>query len=162
MEDTNKSKRHQKLFRICKLLLTIHQGFQPYRNIIKPTKRKRKMKMDKWRTRSIWRSKKKDNHITSTSPTQKRKKIQGRSRYIRTCNWRSFFIRTRRQMKTSHLSIKNNVTCGKKLQDIWQGTTGNSQSTRQMVAIPTRYSWEIWSINRPQKLKVLQRTAQTQ
>jgi len=34
------------------------------------------MKMDKWRTRSIWRSKKKDNHITSTSPTQKRKKFR--------------------------------------------------------------------------------------
>ena len=31
-----------------------------------------------------------------------------------------------------------------------------------MVTIPTRHSWEIWSMDRPWKLKVLQRTTQTQ
>jgi len=40
-------------------------------------------------------------------------------------------------METSHLLIKNNVTCEKKLRDIQQGTTGNSQSTRQMATIST-------------------------
>jgi len=31
-----------------------------------------------------------------------------------------------------------------------------------MVTIPTRHGWEIWSMDRPWKLKVLQRTTQTQ
>jgi len=65
-------------------------------------------------------------------------------------------------MKTSYFSIKNNVTCNTKLWDIWQGTTGNSQSTRQIATIPTRYSQEIWSIDRPWKPKILQETTQTQ
>ena len=51
--------------------------------------------MDKRRTKCIQRAETKDNDITSTSPTQKRRKIQDRSRCIRTCNWRSSLIRTR-------------------------------------------------------------------
>ena len=78
MKNTNKSKGCRKLLRLCKLLLTIHQRFQPHCSTIKSTKRKRRMEMDKRKT--------KDNHATSTGPTQKRRKIQGRSRCIRTHN----------------------------------------------------------------------------
>jgi len=99
--------------------------------------------MGRRRTKYIWKAETKNNDTTSTGPTQKRRKIQGRSRYIRTRNWRSSLTRTRRQIETSHFLIKNNVTCRKKLRDIWQRTTGNSQSTRQIATIPTRCSWEI-------------------
>ena len=117
------------------------------------TKRQRRMEMDRKRTKCIWRVETKDHNATSTGPTQKRRKIQGRSRHIRTRNWRSSFTRTKRQMETNRFPIKNNVTCRKELWDIWQGTTGNSQSTRQIVTIPTRHGWEIWSMGRPQKPK---------
>jgi len=53
MEDTNKSKGCRKLFRLCKLLSTIHQRFQPYCSTIKSTKRKRRMEMDRRRTKCI-------------------------------------------------------------------------------------------------------------
>ena len=158
IEDTNKSKGCWKLLRLCKLLSMIHQRFQPHCSTIKLTKRKRRMEMDRRRTKCIWRAETKDNHVTSTGPTQKRWKIQGRSRCIRTCNWRSPFTRTRRQMKTSRFPIKNNVTCRKKLRNIQQGTTGNSRSTRQMATIPIGCSWEIWSMDRPRKSQVFQRT----
>ena len=118
--------------------------------------------MDRRRTECIWKVETKNNYATSTGLTQKRRKIQGRSRYIRTSNWKSSFTRTRKKMETSHFPIKNNVICRKELQNIWQRTTGNSQSTRQIVTIPTRCSQEIWSMDRPQKLKILQRTIQTQ
>jgi len=102
----------------CKLLSMIHQGFQPHYSTIKSTKRKRRIEMDKRRTKCIRKVETKDNHTTSTGPTQKRRKIQGRSRRIRTHNWRSSFTRTRRQMETSCFPIKNNVTCGKELRNI--------------------------------------------
>ena len=158
MEDTNKSKGCWKLPRLCKLLPMIYQRFQPHRSTIKSTKRKRRMEMNRRRTKCIQRVETKDNHTISTGPTQKRRKIQGRSRRIRTHNWRSSFTRTRRQMETSCFPIKNNVTCRKKLWNIWQRTTGNSWSTRQMVTIPIGCSWEIWSMNRPRKSQLLQRT----
>jgi len=162
IEDTNKSKGCWKLPRLCKLLLMIYQRFQPHCSTIKLTKRKRRIKMDRRRTEYIQRAETKNNHTTSTSPTQKRRKIQGRSRCIRTCNQRSSFTRTRRQMETNHFPIKNNVTCRKELWDMWQRTTSNSQSIRQMATISTRHDREIWSIDGPQKLIILQRTTQTQ
>ena len=158
MKDTNKSKGCRKLLRLCKLLSTIHQRFQPHRSTIKSTKRKKRMEMNRRRTKCIWRVETKDNHTTSTSPTQKRRKIQGRSRCIRTHNWKSPFIRTRRQMETGRFSIKNNVTHRKKLWNIRQETTGNSWSTRQIATIPIRCSQEIWSMDRSRKSQVLQKT----
>ena len=133
-----------------------HSG-RPYthRSTIKSTKRKRRMEMDRRRTKYIRRVEIKDNYTTSTSSTQKRRKIQGRSRCIRTRNRKSSFTRTRRQMETSRLPIKNNVICRKELQNIWQGTIGNSWSIRQMVTIPTRCGQEIWSMDRLWKLKIL-------
>jgi len=71
--------------------------------------------MNKRRTECIQRAETKNNYTTSTGTIQKRRKIQGRSRYIRTCNQRSFFTRTRRQMETNCFPIKNNITCKKKL-----------------------------------------------
>jgi len=140
----------------------IHQRFQPHHSTIKLTKRQRRMEIDRRRTKYVWRVETKDNDTTSTSSTQKRRKIQGKSRCIRTYNRRSSLTRTKRQIETSYFLIKNNVTCRKKLWDIWQRTTSNSWSTRQMTTIPTRCSQEIWSMNRLQKPKVLQRTTQTQ
>jgi len=86
MEDTNKSKGYQKLSRLCKLLLMIHQRLQPHHSTIELAKRQRRMEMDKRRTKHIQRAEIEDNHTTSTGSTQKRRKIQGRSRCIRTCN----------------------------------------------------------------------------
>ena len=118
MKDTNKSKGYQKLLRLCKLLSTIHQRFQLHCSTIKSTKRKRRIKMDRRKTEYIQKVETKDNHATSTGPTQKRRKIESRSRHIRTCNRRSSFTRIRRQMETSHFPVKNNVICRKKLQNI--------------------------------------------
>jgi len=53
MEDTNKNKRCQKFPRLCKLLSTIHQRFQPYRSTIKLTKRQRRIEMGKRRTKCV-------------------------------------------------------------------------------------------------------------
>jgi len=44
------------------------------------------MEMDKRRTKYVQRAETKDNDITSTGPTQKRRKIQDRSKCIRTHN----------------------------------------------------------------------------
>jgi len=162
MKDTNKSKRCRKLPRFCKLLSMVHQGFQPHCSTIKSTKRQRRMEIDKRKTKCIWRVKTEDNHTTNTGPTQKRRKIQDKSRCIRTHNQRSSFTGTRKQMETNHFSIKNTVTCRKKLWNIWQGITSNSQSTGQMATIPAGCNREIWSMDRPWKLKILQRTTQTQ
>ena len=126
IEDTNKSKGYRKLLRLCKLLSTIHQRFQSHCSTIKLTKRKRRMEMDRRKTECIRRVETKDNHTISTGLTQKGRKIQDRSRHIRTRNWRSSFTRTRRQMETNCFPIKNNVSCRKELRNIRQGTTGNS------------------------------------
>ena len=54
------------------------------------------MKIDRRKTEYIQRVETKDNHVTSTGPTQKRRKIESRSRRIRICNKRSSFTRTKR------------------------------------------------------------------
>ena len=115
MEDTNKSKECRKLLRLYKLLSMIHQRFQLYCGTIKSTKRKKRMEIDRKRTEYIQRVETKDNHTTSIGPTQKKRKIQDRSRCIRTHNQRSSFTRTRRQMETSYFLIKNNIICRKEL-----------------------------------------------
>ena len=53
IENTNKSKGCRKLLRLCKLLLTIYQRFQPHYSTIKLTKRKRRIEIDRKRTKCI-------------------------------------------------------------------------------------------------------------
>jgi len=53
------------------------------------------MEMNREKTKYIQRVEEEDNHTTSTGSIQKKKIIQDRSRYIRTCNWRSSLIETR-------------------------------------------------------------------
>ena len=69
------------------------------------------MEMNRGKTKYIQRVEEEDNHTTSTGSIQKKKIIQDRSRYIRTCNWRSSLIETRQKTETSCFSIKDNVTC---------------------------------------------------
>jgi len=67
----------------------------------------------------------------------KRGKIQSGNRCIRTCNWRSTIPRTRWEMETNSVPVKNDATSGIKLQDLQQRTTRNSRGSRKMEAIPT-------------------------
>jgi len=57
----------------------------------------------------------KDNKSTSTLFSEKRRKIQSKNRYFRTCYWRSTISRTRREMETDSILVQNNATNRKKL-----------------------------------------------
>ena len=63
-------------------------------------------------------------------------------------------------METDSILIKNNVTSKKKLQNLQQGTTGNSRGFIQVKTIPVGCNGTFWSLDRPWKLKILLRTLQ--
>ena len=67
---------------------------------------------------SIQRIQRKDNKSTGSHSSKKRGKILSGNRHIRTCNWRSPITRTRQQVETYYISIKNNATSRTELQDI--------------------------------------------
>ena len=128
MENTDKNQESWKFPWIRQFLPTVHSQLQSYRKTIKWIEGQKGMEMRKGTSRSIWRAQEKDHKSTGTSFTQEGRKIQSRNRCIRTCHWRSTFSRARREMETHCILIKNNVTSGMELQNLWQGTIGNCGS----------------------------------
>ena len=129
MKDTNKGQRCRKLPRVCKFLLIVHLKLQPHSKTIERTKRQEGLEMGGRTLESIQGTQREDNKSTGTSPTQKRRKVQSRNRYIRTQHRRSTILRTRWEMETNSIFIKDNATSGKELQNLQQRTTGNSRSS---------------------------------
>jgi len=64
---------------------------------------------------SIQGTQRQDNELTSSLPTEERRKIQSRNRYLRICNRRGTISRTRWEMETNRISIKDDATSGKEL-----------------------------------------------
>jgi len=60
--------------------------------------------------KDIWKIEEQDYKSTSTHSTKERKKIQSRDQCFRTCNWRSLISKTRREIKTHCIFIKNNAS----------------------------------------------------
>ena len=56
MEDAYQDQRSDKLSRICKFLLIIHQEFQSYSKTSQWTQRKEGMELDRRSSKSIWRT----------------------------------------------------------------------------------------------------------
>ena len=115
MENTDKDQGRRKFPQICQFLLTVHSQFQPYRKTIKRIERKKGMEMGEGTSESIRRTQGKNHKSTSTGFTQERRKIQGGNGHVRTCHWRSTFPRTRREMETHCIFVKNNATSRTKL-----------------------------------------------
>ena len=63
-------------------------------------------------------------------------------------------------METNNISIEDDTTSRKKLQNIWQGTTSNSRSFDEMEAISVGHYETLESLDRPWKLKVFLRASQ--
>ena len=59
-------------------------------------------------------------------------------------------------METDSILIKNNATSRKKLQNLWQGTTGNYRSLNEMETISTGCNGTIWDLDRQQELEIFQ------
>jgi len=71
--------------------------------------------MGRRRTGSIQGIEGKDNKSTGSCSSQKREKFSSRNRCIRAHNRRSLITRTRWQIETYHIPIKNNATSRMKL-----------------------------------------------
>ena len=84
---------------------------------------------------SIQGTQKQDNKLTSSLPTEEKRKIQNRNKCLRTYNRRSTIPRTRWEMETNSISIKDNATSGKELRNLQQETTSNSRSFDEMETI---------------------------
>ena len=63
-------------------------------------------------------------------------------------------------METNSILIKNNATSRKKLQNLWQGTTGNYKSLNEIETISTGYNRTIRDLDRPRELEIFQETSQ--
>ena len=110
---------------------------------------------------SIQGTQRQDNKSTSSLSSEEERKIQNRNRCLRTYNRRSTITRTRWEMETNSISIKDNITSGKELQNLWQGTTSNSRSFNEIEAISVGCYRTLWSLDGPWKLKVFLRASQT-
>ena len=133
----------------------IHSQLQSYRKTIKQTERKKGMEMGKGTSGSIRRTQGKDYKSTGTGFTQERRKIQGRNRCIRTCNWRSTFPRARREMETHCIFIKDDATSRTELRNLRQGTIGNCRGLDKMATIFAGCSRDIRDMDRSRKPEVL-------
>ena len=161
MEDSNKGQRRKKFSWICKFLLTLYPELQLYSKTVKWTEGQERVEIG-WRTlTSIWRTQRQDNKLTSSLPAKEGRKIQSRNRHFRTCNRRSNIPRTRWEMETNSISIKDNATNGKELWNIQQGTTSNSRSFDKVETISVGHYGTLWSLDGPWKLKVFPRASQT-
>jgi len=85
--------------------------------------------------KSVRRTQGEDHKSTSIGITKERRKIQSGNGCLRTHYRRSSIPRTRREMETHHFPIKNNATSRMKLQDLQQGTTNNSRSSRKIETV---------------------------
>ena len=81
-------------------------------------KGKKEWKWEKEHQDAFEELKEKNHKSTGTSFTQEKRKIQSGDGHIRTCHWRSTFPRTRREMETHCILIKDNATSRKKLRDL--------------------------------------------
>ena len=118
MEDTDQDKGHRKLSKICKLLQMIYPEFQLYSKAIKWVEREERMEMEKRTPTGFWRTQRQNNKSTGTLSSEERRKIQSGNGCFRTHNRRSTILRTRREMETNSIFIKNNVASGKKLRNL--------------------------------------------
>ena len=138
----------------------LYPELQSYSKAIKWTEGQEKMEMG-WRTSiSIQETQRQDNKSTSSLSTEEKRKIQNRNRCLRTCNRRSTIPRTRWEIETNSISIKDDITSGKELQNLWQGTTSNSRSFDKVEAISVGCNRTLWNLDGPQKLKVFPRASQ--
>ena len=159
MKDTNTGQRHRKLPRVCKFLLMIHPKLQPHSKTTEQTKRQEGLEMGRRTSKSIQRTQRKDNKLTSTSAIQKRRKIQSRNGHIRIHYKRSTIPGTRQKMETNSILIKDNAISRKK-QNLQQRVTSNSRGSSQVETVFIRYSRNIQNLNVSQKFEVLPRTSQ--
>ena len=155
MENTNEDQRCRKFPWICQFLPTIHSQPQSYRKTIKRTERKKGMEIGKGTSGSIRRTQRKDYKLTGTGFTQERRKIQGRNRCIRTCNWRSTFPRARREMETHCIFIKDDATSRTELRNLRQETIGNCRGLDKMATIFAGRSRDIRDMDGSRKPEVL-------
>ena len=118
--------------------------------------------MEKRTARSVWRAEKKNNKLTSPHSSRKRRKISSGNQCIRTCHRRSFITRTRWQIETYHILIKDNATGRTKLWNLWQRISHNNRSHYKMEIILAGCHREIWSLDGSRKSQILQRATQTQ
>ena len=123
MENTNKSQRCWEFPWICQFLLMIHPQLQSHSKAIEQVKGQEGMEMGRGISKGVWRTQEKDNESTGPLFTKKRGKIQNRNRCIRICYRRSIIPRTRWEMETNSIFIKDNATSRKKLRDLWQEAT---------------------------------------
>jgi len=73
------------------------------------------MEIGRRTTRSIQIAKRKDNKLTGSCSSEKRRKILSGNQCIRICYRRSIITKTRWKMKTYCIFIKDNTTSGTKL-----------------------------------------------
>ena len=64
---------------------------------------------------SIQGTQKQDNKLTSSLPTEEKRKIQNRNKCLRTYNRRSTIPRTRWEMETNNIPIEDDATSRKEL-----------------------------------------------
>ena len=110
--------------------------------------------------KDIQETQRENNKSTSCFSTKKRRKIQNRNKCFRSCYRIGAILGTRWKVETDSIPIKNDTTCRKKLQNLWQRVTGNSKSSDQVETIFTRHIGNIWNMDRPWKLEVFPRTSQ--
>ena len=135
MEDTDKSQEYGELSQICKLLPTLYPKLQPYSKTIERIKRQEGIKMGQRTLESIQGAQGENNKSTSSFVTKERRKVQSENRCFRSHYRRSTIPRTRWKVEANSISIKNDATCRKKLQDLQQRVTGNSGSSDQMEIV---------------------------
>ena len=68
-EDTDKSKGHGKLPRLCKFLSMIYPKLQLYGKAIKWIKRQEGLEVGRGTSKDIWRTQRENNELTSTGTT---------------------------------------------------------------------------------------------
>jgi len=140
----------------------VYQKLQSYSKTAQWTQRQERVEIGRRITRSVWRTKGEDNKSTDPCSSKERRKIQSGNWCIRICNRRGSITRTRGQMETYYILVKNNITSRTKLWDIWQRITHNSGSHYKVETIFIRCYREIWSLNRSWKSQIFLGTTQTQ
>jgi len=93
------------------------------------------MKMEQRTLEDIQRTQREDNKSTGSFSAKKREKIQSGNRCFRTRYRGSTIPRTKWEVETDSVSIEDNATCRKKLQNLRQRVIGNSGSSDQVETI---------------------------
>ena len=158
MENTHQDKRSRKLPGIRQFLQIVHKEFQSYSKTSQRTQRKKRVEMGRRTTENFWWIKGQNNKSTSSRSSKERRKILSKDRCIRTCHSRSSFTKTRRQMETHCIFVKNNTTSRTKLWDLWQRIIGNCGIHHKIEIIFIRCHRKIRSLDRSWKSQVISRT----